>query len=95
MPLRLSLDPQLSSLPPRNIIFGETRWVFVFVWGLLFISIPEKDIPGNHESDEAGKGNTKKDILINVKELHVESQLKLFHSLDELFPICLYGASDE
>ncbi len=51
------------------------------MWGLLFIAIPEKDIPGDAESDEARKGNSQKDILINVKELHGGSQSKLCHSL--------------
>jgi len=43
------------------------------LWRFLFISISEKDIPGDAETDEAGKGNSKKDILINVEELHVDS----------------------
>jgi len=51
------------------------------LWSLLFISIPEKDIPGNAETDEARKGNSKKDILKNFIELHVDSQLTLCHSL--------------
>jgi len=45
--------------------------------GLIFIWLPEKDIPGDAETDEARKGNSKKDIVKNFKELHVESQLKL------------------
>jgi hypothetical protein len=39
--------------------------------------VPEKDIPGDAETEEARKGNSKKDVLKNFKEVHVESQLKL------------------
>jgi hypothetical protein len=61
------------------------------LWGLLFISIPEKDIPGDAETDEAGKGNSKKDILINVEELHVGSYLKLCHSLGSCYLIVVWS----
>jgi hypothetical protein len=54
---------------------------------LLFISISEQDIPGDAKTDEAGKGNSKKDILINVEELHVDSYLKLCHSLGRCYLI--------
>ena len=38
--------------------------------GSLFVPVRKKDIPGDADSDEAGKGNSKKNILVNVKELH-------------------------
>ncbi len=43
----------------------------IFLWRVpLFIAVPEKDIPGDAEADEARKGDSKKNILIDVKQLH-------------------------
>ena len=47
----------------------------------LFTSIREKDIPGNGKTNEAGKGNHKKNVLIDVKGLHIESQKIVLFSI--------------
>lgn len=68
-------SPPTASGDDEGGMRGWRRYLFLW-WGSLFISVPEKDIPGEAESDEAEKGNPKKDIWINVKKLHGDSQLQ-------------------
>jgi hypothetical protein len=53
--------------------------IFLMAGFWLFISISQKEIPGDAQGDEARKGNPKKDILINVKKLHGFTQVSRSH----------------
>jgi len=54
----------------------------------LLISIPEEDIPRDTKTNKAGKGDSKKDVLIDVKKLHSRIQILPWPSFEGIVVYC-------